>query len=290
MTVNVIEKPAPISSYVRYANRPVTTIFLHHTAGQQNGAAPTPTINGSWHRRIDGSGNIINEVPLEHAASCVLMTDKWRPPSVVRCPDGKTSDANYCGIHYEIQYAPQAPYNESPNAAQYEAIIYALQLDYQRFGPLPIIGHGEVQSDKLPCEPCYFLYNAAGIGPVQPGIGRFFTYPTPPIDEADMANPADDETIKGWLESRGMPVNMDTGLMQVAAKAFRQGDPPHGNWRGPAMPAPGGTVNDPGEYDWYDPDGVLHKRHRFSAGIAYYNTATGGSGWVETIAEHPEVD
>lgn len=271
--MNVIQQPTPSSAYTRYPGRPVRGACLHHTATT---ALYAPQRGKSAHRVFMPDGTIYLQVPLEHAAHTILATDRMRPAWVVRCPDGLVSDANYCTLNYEIVYAPQEPYFQGPTAAQHESVRWALQQDYARFGALPIVGHGELQLDKWPSEPHAFNYFAAGVGPMQPGVGRFL------IEEEQVTNPATDEEIKGWLETAGVGVNMDTALIKFAADAFRQGPPPFGNWRGPAI--------GPGEYAVQLPDGRTVARHRFTAGIAEYDPTTGGLGWVEVVANPDQIE
>lgn len=276
----ILDAYAPSSVYTQYPSRPVRGRVLHHTAAPQASATPQPRLGANWHRIFLPEGTVLNVVPLMHAAHHDALCDRWRPSWVQRVPYPYfVSDINYCSIGYEIQYAPQAPYNEVPTPEQYAALRYVFALDDRQFGPLPTVGHGEVASDKLLCEPCNFDWTEAGFGPRDPQLGRFWA-PTPSqTTDEDMLNPTPTETIKGWLESAGQPVNMDTAIMKFAADAFQQGPPPHGNWRGPALP--------PGEYQATTRDGRTVVRHRFTAGVVEYDPATGGLGWVEVVA-HPE--
>lgn len=269
-----VQQTTPLNAFRRYPNRPINYIGLHHTADSIYDPLPQPTSNGSWHRLFAPDGTIYNAVPHDAAAFTILATDLWRPSYIVRCPDGAVSDANYCGLQYEIEYAPQAPYNETPTPAQLNSIAWALQTDTARYGPVPCLPHGLVQADKWDTEPHLLDYARLQLTWV-PGFGYVYNPQEPPVQ-----NPATDDTIKGWLETYGTGVNMDTGIMQFAAQAFRDGAPPHGNWRGPALPGPNG---EPGEYS--TPDGLVN--HRFTAGIAYFNPQTGGIGWREIVL-HPE--
>lgn len=272
------QQSTPANSYVRYPNRPINFIGLHHTADPQGGTLPQPSNTGSWHRLFPADGSIRNAVRHDAAAFTILKTDLWRPSYIVRCPDGRVSDANYCGLQYEIEYAPQDPYNETPNAAQYAAILYALTVDTAQYGPIPGLPHGLVQSDKWRTEPHGLDYARLHLTWVD-GFGYIFN---PQEDPNDVTNPATDEQIKGWLETYGTAVNMQTGIMQFVAQSFRNGAPPTGEYRGPALPGPNG---EPGEYA--APDGSGKIRHRFAQGIVEYDPNTGGLGWVEVVL-HPE--
>lgn len=267
MPPTVIQQQTPSSAYRRYPNRPVRGIGLHHSATT---VLYSPVAGKSAHRVFMPDGTIYLQAPLDAAAHTILKTDRWRPSWMLRCPDGKVSDPNYCMINYEIIYAPQEPHFQRPTPAQYASIKWALAQDYALFGANPIVGHGQLQSDKWATEPHDFDYAQADIGPMQPNIGRFYE------QEPEVQNPATDAEIKGWLETYGTPVNMDTGIMQFAAASFRNGPPPTGEWRGPALPGPNG---EPGEYAT-DTGNV---RHRFAQGIVEFNPTTGGMGWVEVV-------
>lgn len=276
--MNIIQQPTPASSYRYYANKPHLGLYLHHTAVSQSAPAPTPSSNGSWHRLFMPNGDVLLAVPPNAAAFCVLKTDIFVPLWQRRCPDHQVSDANYSADNWEIQYNPLL--NESPTPAQYASITASLKEHYALYGAVPVLGHGQVQSDKMPSEPTYFDWHGTGFGPYQQYVGRFFTAPE------EHMNPATDQEIKDALETFGVGINPDTAIMQFVYAAFRAGDPPFGNWRGPAMLSPDGTS---GEYPATAPDGNPSVRHRFSAGIVEFNTVTGGIGWQELVKDHPEL-
>ncbi len=279
--MNISQQYTPYGSWRDYGpNKPKRGIFLHHTAGSQSAPPPAPSPNGSWNRLFLPNGDRLDSVPTATgAAFCVLKTDIFRPNWLLTAPDWAVSDANYSSINYEIQYAPQAPYGETPTSQQLASIRQTLREDYACYGPLPVLGHGQVQSDKWPTEPHGFDYDAVNLGEFQPGQGRFLL-PTPPESAAYGMNPTPDAQIKGWLESFGQPINPDTAIMKFVYQAFRLGDPPTGNWRGPALP--------PGEYNATTLDGRSVVRHRFSAGTVEYDPSTGGLGWCE-LNLHPEI-
>lgn len=282
MTPPIVYQPTPSNSYRYYGNKPHRGLYFHHTATPQSSPTPLPTSNGSWHKLIAPDGTIHVAVPDNAAAFCVLKTDIFIPQWQVRCPDRMVSDANYSSDNWEIQYAPQAPYYESPTSEQYNTVSFLLREHYALYGATPVLGHGQVQSDKLATEPTYFDYRRVGLGAYVPYVGRFLLEPT----SEEHMNPVDDQTIKDNLEQFGVGINPDTAIMQFVYRAYRAGDPPFGNWRGPALPGPNG---EPGEYASAAPDGNPSVRHRFSGGIVEYNTVTGGIGWTEIVKDHPEL-
>lgn len=266
--MNFPQQPTPTNAYAHYANRPIRGIFPHHTATTQR---PTPRLGSSWNHLIDRdpAATIYQAVPLEGAPHCVLKTDLWRPPWIVRCPDGRVSDANYCGLHVEIVYDPSSPNNQLPTSAQVQSLGTLIDYYYDLYGPLPIVGHGEVQSDKWRTEPHPWpdVY-VAQLNLSDKGVYGRFRLTTPP-QEAPVVE-ISDEDLKAYMEQLGTPINPDTALMQRAYLAYRRGET-----RGPAIS---------GEYTYLI---TGHVRQRFTAGIADYDPATGGVSWAEVVA-HPE--
>lgn len=264
--MNFPTQTTPTDAYTYYPNRPRTTIFGHHTAGP---SLPTPSRGASWNHIIDRDpvATIYSAVPLDSAPHTISNTNRHRPPSVLRCPDGRVSDANYCGVHVEIVYAPQAPYNQRPTSSQLASLNTLLRYYYALYGPLPFWGHGEVDTTKWPTEPHGLDYAAAGLGP-HTSYGRFLV--NPPTEDTCTMDPISDEDLKIYFEQLGTPVNMETAIIKRASRAYRVGET-----RGPA-------VSD--EY-LYAPSNRI--RQRFSAATAEYDPETGGVGWAE-LNLHPE--
>lgn len=189
--MQVITRTIPTNCYSVAPNRPVTGIFWHHTA---TGFDPFPSPNGSWHYLIARNGDLYIDVPWQYVAYTVKMTDRWRPPWVVAGP-GSFSDANWCGIHVEITYAPQE--GQTPTVPQHETARWLMDnLLVPAFGRLPAAGHGQVQSDKWPTEPHGWSWSLAGWtpdGPLPFTSYRYqgFTPPPlpPPPEEEEMPLP-----------------------------------------------------------------------------------------------------
>lgn len=269
MAAPIIERDVPMSACTAAPGRPIRGVVLHHTATQFD---PFPASGGSWHYLVRRDGTIYGDVSVQHAAHHAASTDVWRPPWVVPS-QVNVSDINWSSIGVEITYAPQAPYYETPNGDQHWALRVLMQDLYARFGPLPVVGHGQIQSDKWATEPHGLDWYACGLT-VQDSWGRWLgaEVPVPP----DTPTPGEDETVvdisdedlKAYLESYGVGVNMETALIQRACLAYRRGET-----RGPAIS---------GEYPY-----AGRTRQRFTAAIAEYNPDTGEVSWVEAIA-YPE--
>lgn len=178
MALAFVDRPVDQISplpYTRAKGRPFAGIVLHHTATSTD---PTVRYGGSWHWLV-GRSQLYRDVAEDDIAHHCGATDRWRPPWVAVGP-GTVSDINYCSIGIEITYAPQN--GETPNDFQ-EATVKALIADiYARRGPLPVVGHGEVDLSRWPTEPHAFDWLAAGFGP-RTDAGRF-------LQETDDMTPA----------------------------------------------------------------------------------------------------
>jgi N-acetyl-anhydromuramyl-L-alanine amidase AmpD len=147
-----------LAHYSVYANRPITGIFLHNT--ESAGALRVDQSQGSWHWLIDHDedGTLYCDVSEEHAAWGVFATGhsaasiaktKWRPPWLVRCPDDGVSDANYCAIHIElVSYQGYRDAGTPYTRGQYVTLASLIRDIFARRGVLPIVGHGQVQTDR----------------------------------------------------------------------------------------------------------------------------------------------
>lgn len=275
MTPALTYKYLSSGKYVSYPNRPHRGVFLHHTADQAAPPDPIPSNTGSWGVLFPDRDEIIIQAKPDWATFSVLKTDIFRPTWLLACPNGRVSDANYSADHWEIEYAPQAPYFEQPSQRQIDNVIwYASHMHLPIYGAVPFLGHGQVQSDKWPSEPDGFPWNLY-FGTMQPYVGRFYTQPE------EHMNPASDADIKNNLEQLEQGINPATSIMQFVYAAYRAGDPPFGNWRGPALP--------PGEYAATSHDGRSVIRHRFTAGVVEFDPQTGGLGWCEVVARPDEI-
>lgn len=266
MTPKVTQQAVPTTAYTIFSNRPIMGIVLHHSAGT---GLYQPHAGGSAHRVFMPNGDIVLQVHPAYAAHHVLKTDKWRPFWVAKAPGNRVSDMNYCSLGYEIIYAPQEPHYQVPTLAQYASIQWAIEQDYLTYGILPIVAHGEVQSDKWATEPHKFDYALAHLTSRSLG-GRIWTPPVhiepePPEEEFPL-NPTPEE-LYSYFSQLGIPCNMETAIMKRAVLSYKRDET-----RGPA-------ISD--EYPAVSPDGRYTIRQRFTAGTLEYDPNTGGLGWVE---------
>jgi hypothetical protein len=144
--------------YSVYPNRPITGIVLHNT--ESAGPLRVDQSQGSWHWLIDHDedGTLYCDVSEKHAAWGVFATGhsaasiaktKWRPPWLVRCPDDGVSDANYCAIHIEmVSYQGYRDDGIPYTRGQYVTLAALIRDLFARRGVLPIVGHGQVQTDR----------------------------------------------------------------------------------------------------------------------------------------------
>jgi len=128
--------------------------------------------DGSWHWQILRDGTLERHVDEAAIAFGVRAADRWRPDWVQRSPY-LVSDVNWCTLHVEFQSCQAdrdagLPYTD----AQY-ATAQALVPDlYARHGVVPIVGHGELQTDRT--DPVAFDWERAGCGPFVAGEGRYW--------------------------------------------------------------------------------------------------------------------
>lgn len=257
----ILQQPYPSDAYTAYKNRPIRGIVLHHTATK---TLANPGLGRSWHYIIDRNpgATIYKCIPVTHAAHHVGQCDLWVPAWVVECPNRLVSNINYSSVGIELVCSPQAPDNQFITPAQHDALYYLFTLLYSTYGPLPIIGHGQVDSSRWPSEPHSLIYPNAGVlqTPVW-NVGRYFS---PFQEDPDNVNPIDDTDLQKYLESYGTRVNMSTAIIKRAALSYRRGET-----RGPAIS------------DEYSYGPIPTVRQRFTAGTCEYNPTTGGCGWVE---------
>jgi hypothetical protein len=194
MTLTYIDRPVTIN-YSVYPNRPVTGIVIHDS--ESAGPLRVDQSQGSWHWLIehDEDSTLYCDVSEEHAAWGVFATGhsaesiaktKWRPPWLVRCPDGGVSDANYCAIHIElVSYQGYRDAGIPYTDGQYATLRALLSDLYGRCGELPIVFHRDVQTDRG--DPVQFDAERAGLVR-DTGNGYFFRAETD-----DMAKLSEDQ-------------------------------------------------------------------------------------------------
>lgn len=184
--MDVLWHPVPLDYYGQtfQASRSIVGIGLHDT---ETDTLAAPHAGGSWTYEIDRAGSVHGYVPEADIAYHVKAwgTDpsinKWRPAWLPLSRPWGASATNCWTLGIELvsskKYRDQGrPYTQ----AQYRA-LQLLVLDLRaRYGPLPIFGHGHVQSDRR--DPLWFDW--ATVLPVLPEIDALM-----PLDGAVRAAP-----------------------------------------------------------------------------------------------------
>jgi hypothetical protein len=284
--------PAPLEMVARaYTHstdygpgKPTVGGVLHNTVG--NTPITTAQSTGSWHYLIDRDpkGTIYRDVPITLAPWHVAATGnnatskaitQWRPSWMLKAPGGRTSDANYCCIGIELvslaggtMPSGYLPYTDS----QYVSLKKLLNYLTVSWGPIPWVGHGQLQTNRA--DPVRLDWERAGFGPMIPNVGRVWIGDVAPVPEGIPMDttPEERQQMKPDFEGAGLGVNMETAIMKRAALSYKRDE-----WRGPA-------VSD--EYPALSPSGKAVVRQNFSAGVAEYQPDTGEVLWVEVIT-HP---
>ncbi len=267
MTPLIRQQYVPYDARTYYPRRPITLIGLHHTAGSIHAGLPQPRRGASWHRLFAADGVIWEAVATGYAAHHIGATDRWRPPEVLRCPNGLVSGINYCSLGYEIQYDPSI--GESPTDAQYESLRWQLAQDFDTYGMIPYVGHGECDLSRWPTEPHALDWERVGLR-IHTAVGHLWAPPS--LEESYVVDISDADLVT-YFGSLGYPVDITFALPRRAALAYRRDENP-----GPAVS---------GEYQVTTPDGRVVVRQDFSNTIFEYDPATGGVSRVEVVL-HPE--
>jgi hypothetical protein len=186
---------------------------------------------------------------------------------------GSVSEANSCTVGIEVvswagsRAAPVGYVNYTDE--QYEALTEWIWEMYRRYGPLPVVTHGQLQLDRT--DPVGL--DLARVGLVWAGDGYRLAVPvgdepSPPSGELPMDTTEHERaSYKAYFEQLGTGVNMETAIMKRAALAYKRDE-----GRGPALS---------GEYEY----SIGHIRQDFTAGSLDYNVATGEVNWAELNLE-----
>jgi murein DD-endopeptidase MepM/ murein hydrolase activator NlpD len=178
----VVHAPTPYQTGTGLARRPASGIFVHNTEAPSVDAFAYPHPEGSWHLEIARDGARHRFVADADVAWTVKLTDRWHPYWLPHVRPWDASPANCWGLHVELasnaKFRSQGrPYTD----AQY-AELRRVVADWRAlYGPLPVVGHGMVQSDRT--DPVYLdwrrladplsLYPLAGTAAVDPTQGGF---------------------------------------------------------------------------------------------------------------------
>lgn len=223
-----IDRPVTVH-YSVYAQRPIVGGVLHDT--ESTGPLTVDQSLGSWHWLVGRDGAIYCDVSEEHVAWHVAAggTDKtlnrWLPTWLIPCPDSNVSAVNYCTLGVElVSNQTYRDAGEPYTAAQYDALATLVADIEGRYGSLPWVGHGELQTDRT--DPVGFDWTRAGFGP-RTAEGRRVIHPSPaptptptptPQEGAMLTDDALDAVLKDAWASVAVDYNPDTAI----AKAYRE--------------------------------------------------------------------
>lgn len=188
--------------------RPVKGIVLHHTASASDPASVRS--DASWHWLV-GRNTLYRDVSEDDIAFHVGATDRWRPAWVLASPYG-VSDINFCSIGIEITDAPQNTPPQPYTDFQYTTLAALLRDIYDRYGPLPIVGHGEVDKSRWETEPHGLDWARVGIGARVGNAGHFLmenvpvvtpdpTLPPPPWDGLWLERNRQEDALRAEIDS-----------------------------------------------------------------------------------------
>jgi hypothetical protein len=170
-----------------FANRPRIAGVLHDTESLNDLTVDKSA--GGWNWLVGREAVIYRDIDERYAAWHVeatghtpgsILETRWRPNWLLPCPGGLVSDINYCTIGIEIvshqQYRDAGvPYTDQ----QYLALAILLADIQSRYGRIPWVGHGQLQTNRT--DPVGFDWGKAGFGSFHAGIGYFWDglAPTP---------------------------------------------------------------------------------------------------------------
>jgi outer membrane murein-binding lipoprotein Lpp len=147
--MNVIYAWTPFFTDTAGDNPPgrlIAGIVIHDTEGH---AKVDPHQEGSWHYEIDRSGEIYQFVDEEDIAWHVRACDRWWPDWLPHWGNYDLSRMNEWSIGIElVSDATYRAAGEPYTDAQYTALAALIRDLFARRGVLPIVGHGQVQTDR----------------------------------------------------------------------------------------------------------------------------------------------
>jgi hypothetical protein len=212
MALDFIDRPVDSIVPLPYTRpafaRPRKGIVLHHT-----GVSFDPTVRreGSWAWLV-GKNTLYRDVFEDDIAHHVAATDRWLPPWVEPSPYA-VSDVNWCTIGVEITYAPQN--GEVPNDFQYTTLRALLADIFERYGVLPVVGHGQLQLDKWPTEPHGLDWARLGFGPFETNWGYPWLGTPPEDDEEAMLTPDERDALQMLRDLSWNRASIETAINRV---------------------------------------------------------------------------
>jgi len=176
--VDAVAVPTPFFTPTFQASRPLAGIALHSTETDDPARCHA---GGSWHYQVLRDGTVEAHVAEGDVAWGVRATDRWHPAWLPHSRPWEASAANCWCVSIELVSSQKWRQQGRPyTQAQYRA-LQALLLDLRaRYGPLPVFGHGHVQSDRS--DPVWFDW--ATVLPVLPETDAVM-----PLEGASRANP-----------------------------------------------------------------------------------------------------
>lgn len=144
--IEIVYGWTPYYTETNLSRRDLRGIVLHDT---ETDLAVAPHSQGSWHYEIDRDGTILEYVDEAdvawHVRDCDRMWPDWLPHS---SPFGP-SPANCWTLGIElVSNADDRARGEPFSDAQYAALRALLADIRARYGPLPLVGHGQLQRDR----------------------------------------------------------------------------------------------------------------------------------------------
>lgn len=233
----------PYTHFTTIRNRPIVGLVLHNTEGTTD--LTTAQSAGSWHWLIGRQGTIYRDVPEPEAAWAVAATNEWRPPWVLATPARyqPLSDANYCTVSIElVSGATNRAAGEPYTTVQYAALRVLLDDLAARRGPLPLVGHGQLQLDRT--DPVAFDWHRAGLVWDGSRAGYFLEpvvpdpTPDPPVEDVTMLTEEQAAAVAAlaWNE-RGVPFVPTFAIPAAWVSEWKAGRyrglPRAGEWDGP---------------------------------------------------------
>ena len=208
-------RPLP---YTKVRNKPTKGVVLHHSAGS---TAVLPRFGASWQWMV-GKAALYKDVPENQGAHHVGNEDRWRPWWVEDSPY-VISDVNWSAIGVEIVYAPQN--GERPNNYQYRMLESLIADLVERYGDLPFVGHGDVDSGKMLTEPTYLDYARLGLTPLDKAAGGRFYRPIyePPPEGIAMSDQELAAVFSQIWNRTGIPFIPDFAIPKQYLAAYRAG-------------------------------------------------------------------
>lgn len=218
MALAVVQHTTPYQTRAA-PRRPPLGLVLHNTVTT---TMPVPRPGVSWHYAIDRDGSCHQWVDDLDYAWHVRACDRWQP-AWMRARDPRVSTANSCTVGIELvswMGASGVPVNYVPyTLEQYVTLGALFETLYGRYGPLPVVTHGLLQSDRT--DPVGFDFGAASLVWRDDGY-RYEPQEVPDVSPEDQAIldvmhglGANAASIEGWINQIGA---LESEVTRLAAE------------------------------------------------------------------------